>query len=664
MAVIFPPETGSNHYTLSCHILAIEAILKGDASPREVEVSRTILEELLVGTEIYAAAVGQGRVATASLGLCLYVLFPQDPLSPALCAVEIWKTLQDLPSLSIRMAVHSGEIDVRAHSEQPAHIIGGGIDIVNRLLRAAGPSQIVLSDDYAASYGALADLPGRIVSSNHQIRLDPQKLVILESPASSEQANSEQESVGDLLTTALTDDGYEAIHHTQSTQGVAWAQSVEAHIRSADAIVALVSPDHAENDLFRYQLEIAADERRKRGKPQIVPVWLDQGPTPDDPQGVLTRNRYHTFWQGRIDNAQIVENVRAALARGQIETDTEVLETTGGAVTVGSPFYVQRLADSQFEKALLRHESIVLVKGPRQIGKTSLIARGAAFVQDQGWRCAMTDFQMLSSRQMESETSFYRVLATTLARQLGFAYDFESEWIEDLGTNPNMDSFIRSLLDHSDIPLVWFVDEADRLFTSRFASDFFGLIRSWHNARATDRRGQWGRFTVVIGYATEAHLFIRDLNQSPFNVGYRLDLLPFSLENLQDLNRRYGSPLSSNQLGVLSELLGGQPYLSRRAFELVANGQKTFDSLVRDADKENGPFADHLKRVLVSITQLPEVWTALVQSLTNPNLPDTEGLQRLVAAGVLVRTEDGRYELPCELYRRFLARYVQRGGAK
>ena len=88
----------------------------------------------------------------------------------------------------------------------------------------------------------------------------------------------------------------------------------------------------------------------------------------------------------------------------------------------------------------------------------------------------------------------------------------------------------------------------------------FGLFRSWHNERALDPQGPWGRFTLAIAYATEAHLFITDLNQSPFNVGTRLALADFTLEQVAELNWRYGSPLRGEpELAGFVHLAGGHP---------------------------------------------------------------------------------------------------------
>src|SRR5262249_39337359 len=148
-------------------------------------------------------------------------------------------------------------------------------------------------------------------------------------------------------------------------------------------------------------------------------------------------------------------------------------------------------------------------------------------------------FQKLSTSQLASEDMFYKLISATLAKRLGFQYDFANEWMDVFGANMNMDNFLRAILEAPDVPLVWFMDEADKLFGVPFASDFFGLVRSWHNCRATEPNGPWNKLTVVIGYATEAHLFIQDLNQSPFNVGRQLELENFNIDEMENLNKRH-----------------------------------------------------------------------------------------------------------------------------
>jgi hypothetical protein len=289
------------------------------------------------------------------------------------------------------------------------------------------------------------------------------------------------------------------------------------------------------------------------------------------------------------------------------------------------------------------------------MGKTSLLGRGANWAKESDVRFATTDFQKIGSSQLASEDQFYKLLAATLARQLGLKYDFANEWMDVFGPGINMDNFVRTILEAVPTQLIWFMDEADKLFGVPYASDFFGLIRSWHNSRATESYGPWGRFTIVIAYATEAHLFIQDLNQSPFNVGRQLNLKGFNVAEIAELNRRYESPLASPaEVQALNQLISGQPFLTRRALDVVKRGVMDLPTLLANADRDDGPFGDHLKRILVAVSQLPEVMAALRSSLDSPQLREVDGLHRLVSAGVMYQTGDNKLAYSCELYRRYL----------
>ena len=131
----------------------------------------------------------------------------------------------------------------------------------------------------------------------------------------------------------------------------------------------------------------------------------------------------------------------------------------------------------------------LLIKGARQIGKTSMLAQGAHRARELGWRQGLTDFQKFNTAQMGEGDRFYRLLAATLARQLRFEYDFETGWDAIFGANLNLESFLRALLEASDAHLVWFMDEVDKLFSAPFASDFFGLVRD-----DGSRKPSWGAF--------------------------------------------------------------------------------------------------------------------------------------------------------------------------
>src|SRR5438105_1562341 len=73
------------------------------------------------------------------------------------------------------------------------------------------------------------------------------------------------------------------------------------------------------------------------------------------------------------------------------------LEAVGGAVPLDSRFYVERPADAEFRAAVARRESIVLLKGAAQVGKSSLLARGLREAREAGARVVRTDFHLFNA---------------------------------------------------------------------------------------------------------------------------------------------------------------------------------------------------------------------------------------------------------------------------
>jgi hypothetical protein len=188
--------------------------------------------------------------------------------------------------------------------------------------------------------------------------------------------------------------------------------------------------------------------------------------------------------------------------------------------------------------------------------------------------------------------------------------------------------------------------------------EVFGLFRSWHNERALDPAGPWSRFTLVMAYATEAHLFVSDLNQSPFNVGLRFDLEDFTPAQVADLDQRYGGPLgTAPQRERFTALVGGHPYLVRRSLQELARQQLPLTELEATLLRDGGVFKDHLRRLLYSLSQDSELVQA-VQALLRGETCAEEPFFRLRSAGLVIGQLPEAATLRCELYRHYLERYL------
>jgi hypothetical protein len=320
---------------------------------------------------------------------------------------------------------------------------------------------------------------------------------------------------------------------------------------------------------------------------------------------------------------------------------------------------VERPVDADFQAALSRRDSIVLLKGARQVGKTSLLARGMQKARDEGVQVILTDFQKFIDVQLKSLESFFFAVGETIADQLDIDVCPQDTWKPNRAPNTNFERYFRrEILGATQKPILWAMDEADRLFHCSFGSEIFAMFRTWHNDRALNPSGPCSRLTLAIAYATEANLFIKDQNQSPFNVGTKLLLEDFTFENVVDLNKRHGSPLNDSDLQRFYRLTGGQPYLIRRALNDIVAQNMSFDEFAAKADHEDGTFGDHLRRILFVLSRDPQLTEVLRGVLKGKPCPDYESFYRLRGGGVIKGESKDQVSMRCEIYAAYLRKHL------
>ena len=344
----------------------------------------------------------------------------------------------------------------------------------------------------------------------------------------------------------------------------------------------------------------------------------------------------------------------SAGARPAVNPD--VLGPAGGAMPLESALYIVRPVDEQFLASIARRDSIVLVKGARQMGKTSLLARGLDDARRTGAHVILNDLQDLSASDLASSDTLFRTLAKVLADELELDVSPMDSWRDDDSPNINFARFMRREVLARGEHVIWALDEVDRLFSYPYASEVFGLFRAWHNKRALDPAAPWQKLTLVMAYATEANLFITDLNQSPFNVGTRLALADFTVEQVAEANTRYGSPLvDAKDLTTFYALVGGQPYLVGQGLYTLKSGMP-LDELVSRAPSIDGPFGDHLHRMLLLLAKEPALLAAMRDVLGGERTPNEDAFYRMRSAGILLGDAPYDARPRCLLYAIYLER--------
>ncbi len=359
-------------------------------------------------------------------------------------------------------------------------------------------------------------------------------------------------------------------------------------------------------------------------------------------------------------------------------------ETPTGAIPITSKFYIKRPADEQLRQLIANHDSVILVRGSRQVGKTSLLVRGLQIARDAEMQVWFTDLQSLGDAAFADIKTFYVTLAQDLANQAQVESSLDLLWNTKLVANQNFEDYLcKHLLPQVTAPMLWAIDEADRLLQQPFSGDVFALLRSWHNKRATAPKQPTTKITLLIAYATEYHLFIKDPLQSPFNVGQKLTLEDFTMAQVTELNQRYESPLRPEELHDFYHLTGGHPYLSRSGLYEMVSDRFTFSQFTQRAlFSEGSIFIDHFRRMVTLLNLDPQLreavrailrsqlsFSATWQAFRRGQLSLRETLQairraqpgldeisfdRLHSGGILKGDSRHDFQLRCELYENYL----------
>ncbi len=327
------------------------------------------------------------------------------------------------------------------------------------------------------------------------------------------------------------------------------------------------------------------------------------------------------------------------------------LESPEAPVDPQSQFYIEREGDRMALEKIGGEEVTMVLKGPRQIGKTSLLKRIMAKAAGAGKQVALLNFQEFDKSIFNDADTFFRQFCTLLTYKLKKANRVDEFWkkYKLLGNIPLCSAYLEEyLLKEVNGYLVLAMDEVDRLFETNLGDDFFGMLRAWNNRQTP----VWKQLDLVLVTSTDPYLFISNFHQSPFNVGEVFRLQDFTAAQVAELNRRHDSPLRADEVNQLVALVGGHPYLVRKALYEMANRRVTFASLLANAIDELGPFGDHLRRFAFGLYGQEDLQEALRQVLRYGKCRDERIFHRLQGAG-LIRQEGKAVAFRCQLYADF-----------
>ncbi|MGZ8214111.1 MAG: SUMF1/EgtB/PvdO family nonheme iron enzyme [Methylosarcina sp.] len=352
----------------------------------------------------------------------------------------------------------------------------------------------------------------------------------------------------------------------------------------------------------------------------------------------------------------------------------------GGTLKADSPGYIERRADRELYECA-RDGAYAYVLTSRQMGKSSLMTRIAARLRREGVKVAVLDLTGIGgdAGSMLAD-KWYFGLANAMLRELELAFALAAWWKEHAllpPLNRLMNFFQDVVLAHLDGNIVVFIDEIDTTIKLPFSDDFFAAIRACFNARANHPVFDRISF-VLLGVASPADL-IRDPTRTPFNIGKRIDLSDFSMNEARHFVRglQNGDGTAERLLERVLHWTNGHPYLTQKLCALVSTEKILGESPKARVDRHvKAEFLgmgrrakeDNLKVIDDRITKAGELRPELLKLYAKvrkgrriQDQPQSPVYSALKLSGLVKADAEGRLIVRNEIYRQvFDARWIKR----
>ncbi|HBE16328.1 MAG TPA: molecular chaperone Tir [Cyanobacteria bacterium UBA11149] len=333
-------------------------------------------------------------------------------------------------------------------------------------------------------------------------------------------------------------------------------------------------------------------------------------------------------------------------------------ELPEGQVELISHFYINRPPiESLCYETISQPGALIRIKAPRQMGKTSLMARILHHAEKEGSQTMALSLQLANQRVFANSDTFLQWFCASISMELGLLNTEQltkyAQLAEIIGSNQSCKAYFEQyLLPEIPTSLTLGLDEVDRVFESpEIADDFFGLLRSLHEE--AKRRDIWKKLRLVVVHSTEVYIPL-DVNKSPFNVGLPIELPEFNAQQLEELAQRHRLKWKRNEVEKLMALVGGHPYLIRLAMYRIARQTVTLEELLAEGATEAGIYRDHLRRHLWNLEKYPELILAMREVVRDDipvRLPSIQGF-KLNSMG-LVKLEGNHCTPRCKLYQEY-----------
>ncbi|MEM7553971.1 MAG: AAA-like domain-containing protein [Cyanobacteria bacterium P01_A01_bin.84] len=358
-------------------------------------------------------------------------------------------------------------------------------------------------------------------------------------------------------------------------------------------------------------------------------------------------------WEKKI-NSSTLGNIKS-----QISPPIRQLPFPESSVPPNSSLYIERNnIENLCDQTILKPGSLIRIKAPKLMGKTSLINRLMANTKIHKYQIVYLDFSSINSEILTKLDKLLRWLCCIVGRQLKLENKLDDYWdSEILGSNDNCTFYFEEYLLNQVDSLILGLDNIDKIFShANVIEDLLGMLRSWHEKGKISQ--VWGKLRLVLAHSTEVYVPL-DINQSPFNAGVPIELGEFNHQQVKQLVSIHNLSWNETEINQLMKLVGGHPYLIRLAMYQVSCGNLTLEQLLQNAVTEAGIYSNHLRGYLEVLQKSPKLVEAfkIVVDSPKPVELDSMHIYKLHSMG-LVQRHDNHVIPRCNLYQEYFQRVL------
>jgi len=332
------------------------------------------------------------------------------------------------------------------------------------------------------------------------------------------------------------------------------------------------------------------------------------------------------------------------------------LEVPEGPVRLNSEFYIERSRmEADCYEQILGRGSMIRIKAPKLMGKTSLLNRIMEHAKTKDYRLVRLDFRDAETQIFSNLNKFFHWFCLNISQQLKLESNIDKYLQGRGGILVNCKNYFQAeVLEAIDCPLVLALEEIDCIFSyEEIARNFLSMLRSWFDE--TTKTDIWENLRMVLLHSTNDYVKL-PYNQSPFNVGFSVDLTEFSQQNILDLARRHQLSWGTDEVAALMAMIGGYPYLVRKALYHLKDSNLSLAEVLQNAATDVGIYRQYLQSHWANLQNYSELKAALQQVVCADSAVNLEPVLefKLLSTGLVKQNQHG-ITPSCRLYRDYFA---------